>query len=233
MGVPLYDITLYYFGRALKEPPEEADFRITANYICDFYHQLLAGYKPPNTARICIHAGNEKAWNGVQYHGSICSIAATIDETKYLSLGKQQQLEYLLGLIHGVCLELCDTQQWDKLIFERAYHQIVDLDYQFSLAYPYKRSRDRQTSARIIIEKTIRHSFLNMEWTGPGGYEKVNLLTKKNWFGNDSVYKLAKRSKWLDKTAFGVSTASNDKYAYYSILDKVIIGNLHFNDNEF
>lgn len=233
MGVPLYDITLYYEGKTLKDSPGKQAFAITANYLCDFYHQLLAGYKPPKTSRICIHAAPQKNWVGPLYHGSICSIAVDIDEQKYIHLRGQDKLEYALNLIHAACLELCQALSWDKMVFERAYQKIIDQQYRFMLEYPYKKSKDRRTSARVVIEKTPQQSFLHIDILAPGNNDRVTLITKRNWFWSDSVYEFAKHSKWLDKSAFGVSTVDNQKYGYYSVLDKVIIGNLLFSDNDF
>ena len=63
MGAPLYDITIYYNGNVIKDAPEDWDFRRTANYIADFYHDRLNGYKPTKTGRICIHLDSIKNWD--------------------------------------------------------------------------------------------------------------------------------------------------------------------------
>jgi hypothetical protein len=57
MGRPLYDITIYYHGTLIKNTPEDQEFHRTLNYISDFYHNSLDGYKPPKTSRITLHVG--------------------------------------------------------------------------------------------------------------------------------------------------------------------------------
>ncbi|HWV74944.1 MAG TPA: hypothetical protein VN040_24665 [Pseudosphingobacterium sp.] len=88
MGAPLQDITIYYFGTVIRDAPLDWDFRNTVNYIADFYHNSLNGYKPPKTGRICIHLGAYRNWDTPNYFGSICSFNGIIDEYQYLSLAK-------------------------------------------------------------------------------------------------------------------------------------------------
>lgn len=71
MGAPLYDITIYYNGNVIKDAPKDWDFRRTVNYIADFYHDRLNGYKPTKTGRICIHLGPTKNWDKPNYFGAI------------------------------------------------------------------------------------------------------------------------------------------------------------------
>lgn len=232
MGTPLYDITAYYNGTVIKDAPEDWEFRATVNFVCDFYHQMLQGYKPPRTARICIHLNYEKNFDQPSYFGSICSVASAIDENEYLNMEKQEQFSYLLQIVHDACLEAADAFGWDKTIFQNAYLQLLDRNFVFSLIYPAKLSRDRKMSAQVVVEKTLRTSSLNVVITKGEEKETVTLFSKRNWFWYDSIYDFAKGSKWLDNTTFGVASKRRNKHAYYSINDKVVVGDLVFRDDD-
>jgi hypothetical protein len=232
MGAPLYDITVYYDGTAIKDAPEDSEFRTTVNFICDFYHQLLRGYKPPNTSRICIHLNPIQSFTP-GYFGSICSIPSTIDEHKFNRLNKQGQLEYLLHIVHEACLKAAGIFGWEKSVFENANKELRYLKFIFSFSYPTKLSRDRKKAAHVLIEKTLTTSCLSVIITNGENKEKVKLISKRNWFWYDSIYEFAKGAKWLDNTTFGVASKRRNKHAYYSITDKVVIGDLLFKDDDF
>jgi hypothetical protein len=62
MGRPLSDITIYYHGTLIKNTPEGSEFKKTINFISDFYHNFLEGYKPPKTSRITLHVDQLLVW---------------------------------------------------------------------------------------------------------------------------------------------------------------------------
>lgn len=135
MPVLLNDITVYYFGDKIYDCPENWEFRKEVNYISDFYHKMLFGYKPPKTARICIHLHNHRAWGKPDYNGSICRVLNIIDDEKYLSLSKDDRYKYILELIHTACLECVGEFGWDKAIFVKAYDEVNKCNFNFHLDY--------------------------------------------------------------------------------------------------
>ena len=232
MGAPLYDITIYYSGQVIKDAPEDWDFRRTVNYIADFYHDRLNGYKPPKTGRICIHLGptknQEKKPN---YFGAICSYDSIIDEYKYLSLSKREKYKYILEILHSTVIEIADIYDWDKNVFINAYNHILEHDFKFEKYYPEKKSKDRKHIGRIILTKTEAKSTIRVSIT-TGDLTIRDILFEKNnsyWF--DSTYNIAKRCKWLDNSSFGLS--KNEKNCYFSIDNNKIINDLTFGDNDF
>jgi len=235
MGAPLSDITIYYEGLDSKEAPETpiTEARTTINYVCDFYHKMLMGYKPPKTGRICIHLAKEKKWDETWYFGSICHISGTIDENKYLSADGTDRLKYILEILHQLCLELCNIYSWNKEIFERSYHKMLDQNFIFIFVYPFKKSVDKRIMARVVIEKTIQTSTLFVEFVKSDTTKKILLFAKRNWYWYDTIYDLAKNAKWLTKNAYGVSSKRTRKFGYYSIEDDIIIGDLKFTDIDF
>lgn len=231
MGAPLYDITLYYDGNEIKDSAKE-DFRRIANYVCDFYHQMLFGYKPPGTGRICIHLGVEEVYKRPLYTGAICTIGWPINEEEYLSLKRQDQMFYILRLVHEVCLELCSMLGWERPAFDNAYNRVVDKKLIFSLRHPSKLSRDRQASVSVIIDKTIDSSSLKLEIVKEGRKEEVILFTKRNWFSYDTVYEFAKNTRWIDKSTFSLLSESRGKVISYSIEEKIVKGDTLFLDED-
>jgi hypothetical protein len=229
---PLDDITIYYDGNVIKDNGR-VDFRLTVNYVCDFYHKMLDGYKPPKTGRICISLNKEKRWDKPHYFGSICHIAHTIDEEKYLSLSKLDKYKYILELLHHAIQELIEVYAWDKEVFQNAYDRIHKMDFKFSLHYAPKKSRDKKNIGQVIIEKTEKITTLNLSFTIGDKSKKIKLFENKNWFWYDIAYEMAKNSKWLDNNSFGVYSKKTDKYGYYSLIDDVIVGKLNFKENEF
>lgn len=125
MGAPLCDITIYYDGQLIRDAPEDLDFRHTVNYISDFYHDRLNGYKPTKTGRICIHLGPKKKWNKPNYFGAICSYDNIIDEEKYLKLSKKEKYRYILEILHSTVIEMAEILKWNKLPFNNSYQHII------------------------------------------------------------------------------------------------------------
>src|SRR5688572_18786940 len=95
---PLTDITVYYEGG--KDPSTE--FRFEMNYISDMYHNRLERYKPPKTARICLHLRHEKRTRVTPiYFGAICSYDAMFDFQKYEAIAKKRdRYKFIVDLIH-------------------------------------------------------------------------------------------------------------------------------------
>lgn len=233
MGAPLDDITIYYDGTAIADNGANAEFRITVNYICDFYYKLLNGYKPNKTGRICITLNKDKVWDDPWYFGSICNVSWLIDEQKYLNSSKPDKYKYILELVHNVCMHLAETYGWDKDVFKNAYDEIYKRRFHFSLSYPEKKSRDRKKIAKAIVEKTDLISTVHLVIQTDNGVEKIKLLEKKNWWWWDSAYVIAKRCKWLDNMSFGICSKDKTQLAYYSLADKNVSSNLSFKENDF
>lgn len=230
---PLGDITLYYFGNVLNDNGAKSDFRMHVNYICDFYHKMLKGYKPPKTSRICIHANKEKNFDLPDYNGAICHIACAINEERYINSSKEEKNNYILDLVHSCCFELSDRFNWDRNVFEAAYIEVKNKNFYFELNFPEKKSRDRKKSAFVQISKTEQHATLYLVFMVGDSPQKIKLFEKRNWYWYDSIYELASNSKWLDNSTFGVHNKKNDRFSYYSLHDEVIIGNINFQETDF
>lgn len=231
MGAPLYDITIYYNGNVIKDAPKDWDFRRTVNYIADFYHDRLNGYKPTKTGRICIHLGPTKNWDKPNYFGAICSYDNVIDENKYLSLSKKEKYKYILEILHSTVIEIADIFNWEKSVFNDAYEHIIESDFKFEKYYPEKKSKDRKHIGQIILTKTEEKSTLfALIKTGDVTTKNV-LLEKNNWYWFDSTYNFAKNCKWLDNSSFGVY--KNGKNCYFSTDQNRTINDLTFNERDF
>lgn len=226
MGFPLTDITIYYYGKVIKMPPADYDFRYTANYVSDYYFASLNGYKPPKTSRITIMLRTNLEKRNPGYFGSICGTQTNFDEQKYLSLSKFEKYKYLLELIHEPIMELADSYNWDKTVFENAYKKLLETDFKFEKYYPEKKSRDRKIICQPLVTKTQEKSILHLVISrGSDKYNKV-LLEKGNGFWYDGIYYFAKKCKWIDKSTFGFNWDGD--YCYYSINDDKIDTNINF-----
>lgn len=231
MGAPLYDITIYYNGNVIKDAPEELDFRRTVNYIADFYHDRLNGYKPKKTCRICVHLGPTKNWDKPSYFGAICSYDNIIDENKYLSLSKNEKYKYILEILHSTIIEIADIYNWDKSVFNDAYEHIIESDFKFEKYYPEKKSKDRKQIGQVFLTKTEETSTLFVSITTGDVTTKNVLLEKNNCYWFDSIYSFAKNCIWLDNSSFGLY--KNGKNCYFSTDQNRIINDLTFNENDF
>jgi hypothetical protein len=136
MGRPLSDITIYYHGTLIKNTPEDSEFKKTINYISDFYHNSLEGYKPPKTSRITLHVESNISLAGPRYFGAICIYNKIFNEEEYLSLSKHGKYKYILDLLHFAVLELSETYGWDKSVFIKSYNHIIASQFKFERAYP-------------------------------------------------------------------------------------------------
>ena len=230
---PLNDITIYYDGTIIDDNGESSDFRRTVNYICDFYHKMLNGYKPPRTSRICIQLGRDKKGSKPHYFGSICSIGNEIDEDRYMSLSKPDKYKYVLEILHQSTMELAEIYNWDKTVFQDAYDLIYRSDFRFSLSYTQKKSKDRKVMANVLIEKTEATTTLYLVFEIADTTKKIKLFENKNWFWWDIAYEMAKNSKWLNNHTFGVYSRRTDKCGYYSLLEDAVFGKLDIKEYEF
>lgn len=130
-------------------------------------------------------------------------------------------------------MELVEKFGWEKECFEKAFAEVKQRGFSFILDYPNKPSKDKKKSAYVQVCKTEATSTINLIFSLDGQAKQVKLFEKKNWFWSDSVYEMAKNSKWLDTSTFGVYSKRNDKFGYYSLIDDVIIGKLDFKETDF
>jgi hypothetical protein len=226
MSSPLEDITIYNFAPSLQN----SDFIKVANFIADFYHRNLNGYKPPKTGRICIHFGPNKEWQNPFYFGSICTYSQIFDNTKYLNSSKIDKYSYVLNSLHTAILELADAFGWEKARFTNSFNHIIDNNFKFEKMYPSKKSRDKKSTGQIILSKTEEKSIISVLITSKSYSKRIFLMEKQNWFWYDSIYKMAEKAKWIDKDSFGISKGK--KHCYYSLSEDRIINDLHFSQDE-
>lgn len=228
MGAPLYDITIYYSGDIIEDTPKDWAFRKTLNFISDYYHYNLNGYKPVKTARICITFVRYKQMKLPSYFGSICSFDTIFDEEKYLRLEKKEKYSYVLDLLHSTILEISDYFKWDNEIFENSYKQILLNDFKFEKTFPENISRDKKNKVQLILTKTEENSTITIFIKSEKQVENIILIEKKNHFWYDSIYKYVKKCRWLDNDSFGIKEGSAK--LYYSISNyKVVNENFQIN----
>jgi hypothetical protein len=192
------------------------------------YVQKMHGYKPPKTSRITIQPGFHDIWKRTWKTGSIVAIAPFFNYNEYAALNKPEKYKCILDLIQAATLQLCDEYEWDRSVFETAYKEIIESDFEFKITYPRKMSRDKKKVGQVVIEKTEKITSLNVLLTIGNKTKKVKLFDKRNWYWYDSAYEMAKNSKWLDNDSFGVYSKKTGKFGYYSLVDDVIIGKLDF-----
>jgi len=233
MGARFSDITFYTSSSHTVGTPEYLEDTALKNYISDLYVQKMGGYKPPKTTRITIQPAYYGIWDRTWKNGSIVSIAPFYSHDKYVSLDKKGKYQYILDIIQVATLQLSEEYQWDRSVFEKAYKEIIESDFEFKIIYPPKMARDKKKIGQVVIEKTERITVLNLLFTIGNETKTIKLFENRNWFWYDVAYKLAKNSKWLDNNSFGVSLKNNEKFGYYSLLDDVIIGKLDFKENDF
>lgn len=224
MGRPLHDITIYYHGTLIKNTPEDQEFHRTLNYISDFYHNSLDGYKPPKTSRITLHVGPNISLAGPRYFGAICIYDKIFNEEEYLSLSKHGKYKYILDLLHFAVLELSETYGWDKSVFINSYNHIMASQFKFERFYPSKTSRDKKSTGQVLLTKSVDQSILSIQIQSGGKTINKILFEKKNWFWDDMIYEYSKTCKWLDNTKFGIK--DYHRQCYYSMQDDNVFNNL-------
>jgi hypothetical protein len=226
---PLTDITVYFDNE--QEP--WTDLRYEANYISDMYHNRLNGYKPPKTDRICLHLRDKKIFEKPNYFGAICSYDIEFDFAKYKAIEKKSaRYKFMLDSVHKTILETAKILNWDKEVFIKSYDSILRDDFKFIKEYPKKISRDKKNVGQITIEKTETKTILKLKINNGQSIE-TKLIEKKNWFWFDSGYQLADKMKWIDKNNFGYKSKKTDKEVFYSLLDRRVVKNFEFKDEDF
>lgn len=204
MGASFSDITLYIPTTHTVDTPEYLEDVYLQNFVSDLYVQKMYGYKPPKTTRVTIQPAFHGQWVHPWNHGSIISIAPYFNCEDYNILEKKGKYQFILDLIQSSMLQLSDEYHWEKSVFERAYTEIIESDFNFKIDYPSKLSRDKKKSAKLSIEKTETittvYSYIEINGTA----SKIKLLEKKNLWWYDCVYKLCLFNKWIDNDKFGI-----------------------------
>jgi len=232
MGAPFSDITLYTPSIFTSETPEYWEEKSLINFISDLYVQKMYNYKPPHISRITIQPAFHETWNRTWKNGAIVAIAPFFDCEAFAALDKKGKYKYILDIIQISTLQLSEEYQWDKHVFERAYREILENDYEFKIAYPKKFSRDRKKLGQAVIEKTETRTVLNLYFEIGDGIKVVRLFEKQNSYWYDIAYEMAKNSKWLDNNSFGAFSKRREKFGYYSLQDDLITGKLDFREYE-
>ncbi|WP_315815076.1 hypothetical protein [Paraflavitalea speifideaquila] len=60
---------------------------------------------------------------------------------------------YILNVIQAAVLQCCEVYNWDRSVFENAYQEVLNGNFNFIIPYPAKQSKDRKKTAHICIEK--------------------------------------------------------------------------------
>lgn len=221
--MPFRDITIYYSDRetsdfdSLNNPNH---FRQTVNFICDFYHQLLNGYKPLKTSRLGIHFTHRFSdiLGKPSYFGSICSVWCYFEEDKYLAFSGNVRIRYLLDLLHSSVIVTASTLGWDKEVFQNAYKKIIDADFRFVKEYPKKLNRVQSHTGQVILEKDIFTSKIYFVVSDGASTTKHEALIRDNGGYLDSSYFTSKRAKWLNNNDYGVEMKGQNQKVYYSTI---------------
>ena len=217
MGRPFSDITLYIPTPYSNETPQYWEETSLHNFVSDLYVVKMHRYKPPKATRVCIQPGYFGIWEHTWKNGSIFSIACEFLRNKYESLDKRGKYRYILGMIQEAMIQLSNEHQWDKSVFERAYQEVIDCDFIFSIDFPKKMSRDRSRHANIRVEKTETLTFAYVIIETASSIKKIKLFEKRNNYWYDCVYPLAQHSKWIDLDKFGISFSKGGVEAFYSM----------------
>ena len=211
----LYDISFFAFG--YKDLGKI--FPMTSYYIADTYQTYLHGYKPPKTTRIGIFLGHEKKWDGkATKSGTIIHLPAIFDQEKFNSLHEYGAKEYLLDILHFTIIEHCAELGWDKAVFESAYNEIKEKNFEFIKLYPRVISRNKTNHGQVIIKKTIEKTNIYFLINN----QEINIYSNDNRFWLDPWNNLKNTSKWFDNENFGVSLAEGQFKLFYSISTKNI-----------
>ena len=177
----------------------------------------MKGYKPPKTSRITIQPAYHDIWNRTWKTGSIVAIAPYFNYDTYAALDKSGKYKYILDLIQSATIPLSDEYGWDKTVFENAYNEVLESNFNFKIDYPQKQSRDKKKTAFLTIQKaeTITSVFVNIKTDGETTVRK--LFDKKNMWWYDCVYFLARHNKWFDTNRFGIGYKKGLIDIWYSL----------------
>lgn len=231
MGKRFGDITIYDKPYVVGTP-EYNDHVTLQNFICDLYVQRMYRYKPPGATRMSIlpaHFGHSEE---PSMFGSIVSISSHYDHDEFCSLDKKGQYKYILDLIQTATLRTSEYYNWDKQVFERAYKEILESDFEFRIVYPAKLSKDRKKRGQVIIEKTLTTTTLSLSIQTGNETKVVKVFDNKNWFWYDKAYALAENTKWFDNNTFGVFSRRTDRVGHYSLTRDVITFEPGFSEDE-
>ncbi|MDR6196089.1 hypothetical protein [Siphonobacter sp. SORGH_AS_0500] len=226
MGAPLTDITIYE-GLIKREKEALRDrFREISVFVCDLYHYRLNGYKPPKTSRICLTVEEDLPDVGFSF-GSIHSMSIRINGQDFFNRNTQEQLDMVLDTVHRSCLLLSDQFGWDKRPFQNAYQSILNDNYNFIIRYPPKKSRDRKVNLTVVVEKNITESVLKLEVQTANGTVIDKIVSKLNGGCCDSIYVLAKNTKWINSDTIGFFLLDKKRYISYSLTERTTTFNFN------
>jgi len=223
---PLTDITIYFNKNWIENTLDARDFQLKLNYLMDFYHRNLDGYKPPKTSRISIELVDTKDKENQFYFGSILRIYAYFNLGEFLKINDENKLKYLLDLLHKLLIEFAIKNNWEINIFKNSYDLILSSKFNFIKRFDLKESRDKKTKGQAIITKTTTESKLTIQLSSETNSKFINLITKANTYWFDSIYKIASNCKWIDNDKFGYKPKHSLIYSYYSISDNNVISNM-------
>ena len=119
-------------------------------------------------------------------------------------------------------IQLSKEYKWDIKVFERAYKEVLENDFQFRIDYPFKKSRDKKKSAKLYIQKTEMLTSLYAIISIDEQFQTVKLFDKRNWWWYDSIYTLVKTNKWFDNDRFGIYHKPFNWMVWYSLKDQKI-----------
>jgi len=222
MGRPFSDITLYIPTRYSNDTPEYRAEAFLHNYISDLYVTKMNGYKPSGATRVCIQPAYYGIWDQTWKNGSIFLIAPEFVREKYETLDRYEKYRYILDIIQWSMLQLSDEYNWDRSVFEKAYQDTINCNFEFSMSLPGKKSRDRRKLGNICIEKTETTTFAYAIIQTDSSKLKIKLFEKINSYWYDCVYLLAKNAKWKDTDKFGISYKKGLIDIYYSISEEKV-----------
>ncbi len=222
MGFPFTDITLYAPTELKVGTPEFNNEVSLQNFVSDLYVQKMYGYKPPKTSRVTLQPAYHEIWNRTWKNGSIISIAPYFNYNEYKNLDKKSKYHYILDIVHNSMMKLSEEYSWNKMIFEKAYQEILESDFLFRIEYPIKISRDKKKTANLVIEKTETISSIYLNIKVNELLSQVKLFDKKNTFWYDGIYSFAKNSKWFDSDSFGINYKKKKTQIIYSIKENKV-----------
>ncbi len=223
MGRPFGDITLYIPTPYSNESPEYWEERSLYNFISDLYVRKMNGYKPPKATRVCIQPAYFGIWDRTWKNGSIFSIACEFVRDRYETLDKHGKYHYILDMIQEAMTKLSDEHNWDRIVFENAYQELIKCDFLFAIDYPKKMSRDGCKQANLRVEKTETTTFAYALIEAGGSTKKIKLFEKRNSFWYDCIYPLAQHSKWIDLNRFGIFYSKGLIEISYSLADEKVL----------
>jgi hypothetical protein len=126
------DITISYSGQKIPQTPIDFKFRYLTNFVCDLYLQNINGYKPNKVDKIVLQLrmNTVDADFTPTYFGTICNIYNGIDDDKYLSNSDNENLLYLLNLLHNSVIKASNKEGWHNEVFIKAYEKIIIDNFQ-------------------------------------------------------------------------------------------------------